>query len=79
MSNDRADIRDPEPGENHRAAFLAGWTRAVQGELFSTVIKKKTHANMGNLFGWIYGEQSQNFRLATWYRYLEHAGKELQE
>ena len=31
MTNKRNDIRDPDPGENHRTAFRAGWTRAVQG------------------------------------------------
>jgi hypothetical protein len=24
---------------------------------------------MGNLFGWIYGRQSMDFKLETWYRY----------
>ena len=33
-------------------------------------ISKKTHANMGNLFGWIYGEQPQEFKKATWETYL---------
>ena len=72
MTNQRDDIRDLDPQESHRTAFLAGWTRAVQGDLFATVMEKKTHANMGNLFGWIYGEQSREFRLATWYHYLEN-------
>ncbi len=76
MNKQRDDIRNPDPQESHRAAFLAGWTRALQGELFNTVIDIKTHSNMGNLFGWIYGEQSRAFKLATWYRYLEHVGKE---
>lgn len=71
MTNKRDDIRDPDPRESHRTAFMAGWTRAVQGELFSTVVEKKTHANMGNLFGWVYGEQTREFKLATWYHYLE--------
>ncbi len=31
---------------------------------------EKTHANMGNLFGWIYGEQPQEFKKATWETYL---------
>lgn len=73
MNTKRDDIRDLDPGVTHRAAFLSGWTRAVQGELYATATEKKTHANMGNLFGWIYGEQSQEFKLATWYRYLENA------
>ncbi len=27
---------------------------------------------MGNLFGWIYGEQSMDFKMETWYRYRSH-------
>lgn len=60
------------PGDlSRRRAFLSGWTAAVNGRLFETVMVKKTHANMGNLFGWIYGQQSREFKLETWERYLD--------
>lgn len=71
MRDERKDIRDRHPSDSHRSVFLGGWTDAVNGELYSTVLEKKTHANMGNLFGWIYGEQSREFRLAVWYQYCD--------
>ena len=65
----RIDAR--KPGDlARRRAFLSGWAAAANGKLFDTVTAKKTHANMGNLFGWIYGHQSREFQLATWERYL---------
>jgi hypothetical protein len=63
--------RDPDPAR--RRAFLSGWTRAVNGELFGSIHNRKTHANMGNLFGWVYGDQPEDFRLETWARYVEHS------
>jgi len=57
------------PDEARMRAFLAGWSDAVSGHLYRTVRSKKTHANMGNLFGWIYGDQPDEFRLETWERY----------
>ena len=68
----RVDMRRP-PDEARRRAFLAGWTDAVSGRLYNSVLYRKTHANMGNLFGWIYGDVSKEFRLATWTRYVENA------
>jgi hypothetical protein len=65
----RDDIRDRDPQWTHRRTFLGGWTDACNGRLYETVLTRKTHANMGNLFGWIYGRQSMDFKLETWYRY----------
>lgn len=70
MTDVRIDTRDKGPEYTHRRAFMAGWTDAVNASLYQTVLKKKTHANMGNLFGWIYGEKPREFQLETWYRYL---------
>jgi hypothetical protein len=72
MPDPRIDMRDQDPQATHRAAFLAGWTNAVNGTLYATILKRKTHENMGNLFGWIYGDQSMDFKLETWYRYRAH-------
>lgn len=69
-SDERVDVRKP-PSTGRRTAFLGGWTDAVQGRLYRSIRLRKTHANMGNLFGWIYGEKTEAFRLATWERYLE--------
>ena len=67
---ERADLRQA-PDEPRRRAFLAGWTQAVNGHLFGSVRRRKTHANMGNLFGWIHGDKPDEFRLETWRRYAE--------
>ncbi len=67
----REDYRQP-PNLDRFRAFLAGWTDAVKGKLYASVYNKKTHANMGNLFGWIYGEQ-------PWEHYLVHANEEWQK
>lgn len=69
--SERKDERRP-PDRNRRRAFLAGWTEGAEGRLYASVQKRKTHANMGNLFGWIYGDKPDEFRLATWRRYAEH-------
>ena len=68
----RVDVRRT-PDEARRSAFLSGWTQAVNGHLFGSIRKRKTHANMGNLFGWIYGDTPQEFRMETWRRYVDHA------
>ena len=68
---DPFDVRRP-PDEARRRAFLSGWTRAVNGELFGSIHKRKTHTNMGNLFGWIYGDAPEAFRLETWRRYVDN-------
>jgi hypothetical protein len=61
------------PDEARRSAFLSGWTQAVNGHLFGSIRNRKTHANMGNLFGWIYGDAPEEFRMETWRRYVDHA------
>jgi hypothetical protein len=79
MRDIRKDVRDQDPQKTHRRAFLAGWTDAVNGRLYETILTRKTHTNMGNLFGWIYGQQSRDFKLETWYRYRGHAIQQEEE
>ena len=69
--DNRLDVRNP-PDPDRRTAFMHGWTDAVKanGGLYNTVLETKTHQNMGNLFGWIYGDQSPEFREETWNRYV---------
>jgi hypothetical protein len=45
----------------------------VNGKLYATVGDRKTHANMGNLFGWIFGSQSAEFKAHIWDLYIENA------
>lgn len=71
----RVDFRKPI-NSRRRRAFMAGWTTAVEGTLYGSIRTKKTHANMGNLFGWIYGDQPEEFRLATWEQYAERFNAE---
>jgi len=68
-SQHRTDERQ-EPNTANKRAFLKGWNDAVNGVLYESVKTKKTHANMGNLFGWIYGDTSQEFKVETWERYI---------
>ncbi len=70
----RMDRRKP-PDEYRRRAFMKGWDNAVAGILYGTIHTTKTHANMGNLFGWIYGDMPEEFREATWARYVESLGR----
>lgn len=56
-----------------------GWSEAVDGQLYGSIRKRKTHQNMGNLFGWIYGDQPAGFREHTWERYKEHATEDAPE
>ncbi len=49
---------------------MKGWEAAVEGQLYGSIQRRKSHANMGNLFGWIYGDQPEDFRIATWERYV---------
>ncbi len=44
----------------------------MAGKLYGSIHVVKTHANMGNLFGWIYGDMPEEFREATWARYVEN-------
>ena len=66
----RIDKRNP-PDLARRRAFMQGWNDAVAGKLYDSILKTKTHANMGNLFGWIYGEKPNGFKQETWERYIE--------
>lgn len=68
-SDGRLDIRKA-PDAGRRRAFLKGWSAAVNGQLYGSVRRKKTHMNMGNLFGWIYGDHTEEFKLETWERYV---------
>jgi hypothetical protein len=72
VAGNRTDKRNPPDPDRYRA-FLTGWTHAVKGRLYRSIRKRKTHTNMGNLFGWIYGEQSSEFKRETWERYIEHS------
>lgn len=69
----RAEQR-AEPNPSRRRAFFSGWADAVRGKLYETVHTKKTHQTMGNLFGWIYGDQPEDFRRETWKRYVDTLG-----
>lgn len=77
MADNRTEKRNPNPQNAHREAFLRGWSDAVREKeprIYKAAFDPqgaKTHQNMGNLFGWIYGRQPINFRLETWYRYMQ--------
>lgn len=49
---------------------MKGWEDAVRGRLYRSVRHTRTHASMGNLFGWIYGDRPEAFRQETWERYV---------
>lgn len=76
-SDGRVDLRRP-PDPARQAAFMSGWEDAVNGRLYGSIRERKTHMNMGNLFGWIYGDQPQAFRESTWQRYAEQVRSELE-
>lgn len=71
LNEARNDIRK-DPNDYRRRAFLSGWAAAVNGTLYESVEKRKTHTNMGNLFGWVYGDQDYDFRIDTWDRYVDN-------
>ena len=73
MSNTRRDERNRAPQDAHRAVFMGGWTDAVNGMLYESVLDRKTHANMGNLFGWIFAHKDEEFKKQIWDLYVEHA------
>lgn len=73
MPDLRKDRRNRDPQGEHRRAFMAGWTKAVNGELHVSIGEKKTHANMGNLFGWIFGPKPDDFRRDIWDLYQKNA------
>lgn len=66
---ERKDLRQP-PDAVRRGAFMRGWNAAVDGTLYQSVLNKKTHGNIGNLFGWIYGDKSADFKLEVWESYV---------
>ncbi|OWZ84091.1 hypothetical protein [Natranaerobius trueperi] len=70
-----SDIRQA-PDLGRKRAFYSGWSDAIKGNLYKSAYTKKTHANMGNLFGWIYGDQSKEFKEETWERYIKHSSIE---
>lgn len=70
LTDGRVDMRKP-PDPGRKQAFMKGWDVAVSGTLYDSIQTTKTHANMGNLFGWIYGDVSDEFREQTWDRYVE--------
>ena len=67
----REDLRHAAD-ENRQQAFYRGWVDAVNGKLYKSVQTIKTYQNIGNLFGWIYGDQDTDFRAETWNRYIEN-------
>lgn len=69
----RKDPRNRDPQGAHRSAFMAGWTDAANGKRYATIDSRKTHANMGNLFGWIFGQKDNEFKEEIWKLYLENA------
>lgn len=72
MADKRMDIRQ-DPQNTHRTTFLGDWTDAVNGKRYATIDKRKTHANMGNLFGWIFDKQPQKFKDLIWTLYVGYA------
>jgi hypothetical protein len=73
MTNSRKDIRNRDPQGTHRVVFMGGWTDAANGKRYATIDSRKTHANMGNLFGWIFGQKDNEFKEEIWKLYLENA------
>ncbi len=73
MADPRKDNRNLVPQGTHKAVFMGGWTDAVNGKLYASTSKRKTHANMGNLFGWIFGTKPQRFKDLIWTLYLGYA------
>ena len=73
MPDPRKDNRNRAPQSAHRAVFMGGWTDAVSGTLYESVTKRKTQANIGNIFGWIFGQKDEEFKKYIWELYLENA------
>ena len=65
------DIRD-KPDKKRYGAFKRGWEDATKGKLYNSVNNKKTHTNIGNLFGWIYGECSDEMKKRVWEQYIKN-------
>lgn len=79
MSNARRDRRNRDPQGTHKNVFMGGWTDAVNGKRYATIDDRKTHANMGNLFGWVFGPKPDEFREQIWELYLENALNDIEE
>jgi hypothetical protein len=65
------DIRN-EPDKLRFGSFKRGWNDALDGKLYDTIKEKKTHSNIGNLFGWIYGDCSDEMKEKIWNQYIEN-------
>ena len=74
--NNINDIRSI-PDRKKYTAFKRGWEDAIQGKLYDSVRDKKTHTNMGNLFGWIYGECPDDLKKKVWEDYKRYNTKYL--
>lgn len=73
MTNIRKDQRNRDPQGTHRAVFMGGWTDAVNRKLYASIGDRKTHKNMGNLCGWIFGQQTGEFKDHIWDLYIANA------
>lgn len=71
------DIDDNRGSPNNYkySAFKRGWNDAIKGKLYDSIKVKKTHANMGNLFGWIYGDCPDEMIKKVWDSYIENNNK----
>lgn len=74
---DKKEIKDvrSDPDNLRLGAFKRGWGAAVKGKLYKSIKKKRTHANMGNLHGWIYGDCSDEKKEKIWNQYIENTEK----
>lgn len=70
----REEIQDHRktPDGDRLRAFKHGWSDATdKGIMYNSIEESKTHQNMGNLFGWIYGESSDELKKKVWEQYIE--------
>lgn len=66
------DIRN-EPDTLRFGGFKRGWNDALDGKLYNSIKEKKTHSNIGNLFGWIYGNCSEDMKEKVWNQYIKNS------
>lgn len=66
-------MNNPQKDERRRAAFMGGWEDALHGRVYAAVNAPRTHANMGNLFGWVFGDKGYEFREVIWNLYRRNA------
>ena len=71
---DVEDVRG-KPSKYKKSAFLSGWKDAEEGKLYYSIEDRKTHQNMGNLFGWIYGNISKKEKNKIWKQYIKNNKK----